>query len=49
MLCWLELTSEIHHLRELLALQGGEEAGIEIKKLREQLSESEKLMSAATR
>ena len=45
----LELTSEIHHLRELLSVQGGESGLAEIKKLREQLSESEKLMSEATR
>lgn len=44
-----ELTSEIEHLREMLAVQGGEVGLAEIKNLREQLSESEKLMAEATR
>lgn len=44
-----DLTSEINQLRELLTMQGGETGISEIKKLREQLSESEKLMSEATR
>lgn len=47
--CVSELTSEIHHLRGLLAEQGGEAELVELRKLREQLSESEKLMSEATR
>ncbi len=44
-----ELTSEILQLRDLLTLQGGQAGLAEITKLREQLSESEKLMSEATR
>ena len=47
--CVSELTSEIHYLRGLLAVQGGEAGLVELHKLREQLSESEKLMSEATR
>ncbi len=46
---YTELTSEIHHLRDLLTMQGGEAELVEIKNLREQLLESEKLMSEATR
>lgn len=49
MQCLLELTSEILQLKGLLAMQGGEKGLAELRKLREQLSESEKLMSEATR
>ena len=44
-----ELTSEIVQLKSLLAVQGGETGLVEIKKLQEQLLESEKLKSEATR
>ena len=44
-----ELTSEIHRLQEQLAVQGEETGLAEIHKLKEQLTESEKLRSEATR
>ena len=50
MLCsCVELTGEIQQLRDKLSLQGGEAGLVEIKHLREQLSESEKLRTAMTR
>ena len=45
----LELTGEIQLLREKLSVQGGEAGLTEIKSLREQLAESEKLRTAMTR
>lgn len=44
-----ELTNEINQLRDLLAMQGGEEGLTELRQLREQLSESEKLLAEANR